>query len=393
MLEEKLTITEQQALDIAENPADITPEQLDALLSDADLREKLDEVEGLRQAVRQARCTTDTEERLRAWHRTHDDIPDTATDNSGHSAKHGTLIRSLLRIAAVFAGVVAIAAIYSLYGTADNAGTAAVHEKGQQTVFTADTEGKDVTLAAHGKNIALKQPKSARQTVITKSDLEALLADASATEQLTLTVPYGRTADVTLPDGSTVYMHPGARIVFPNRFAGSHRIVKFEGEAYFCVAHDAAHPFVVKSGAMETTVLGTEFNISTTRREVCLVKGSVRLDVTTDAAAAETKPVTLEPNQAATLNGTLFSVAKADITPYEFWRDGYLYFGNSTLQDIMEEIGRTFNMTVVFRNAELLRCRMRFIAPRTEGVAAAVDAVNSMKKGVVSVKGNTIYVD
>ena len=59
----------------------------------------------------------------------------------------------------------------------------------------------------------------------------------------------------------------------------------------------------------------------------------------------------------------------------------------------MEEIGRTFNMTVVFRNAELLRCRMRFIAPRTEGVAAAVDAVNSMKKGVVSVKGNTIYVD
>ena len=44
MLEEKLTITEQQALDIAENPADITPEQLDALLSDADLCKELDEV-------------------------------------------------------------------------------------------------------------------------------------------------------------------------------------------------------------------------------------------------------------------------------------------------------------------------------------------------------------
>ena len=400
MLEEdKLTTTEQQALDIAENPAHITPEQLDALLSDDAMLEQLNEVEGLRQAVRQACRPNDVEEHLAAWHRshadahaaTHDSKTDSGTDTETHRLP---MVARLLRIAAVFAGVVVMAAAYWHFSrTTDNADNIAMQEKGQKTVFTADKDEKDITIAADGKDITLKNNGKSHSATITKADLEALLSDASNTEQLTLSVPHGKTADLTLPDGTAVYMHPGSRIVFPNRFAGSHRIVKFEGEAYFCVAHDAAHPFVVKSGTMETTVLGTEFNISTPRHEVCLVKGKVRLNAVMEDKAEEARGVTLAPHHCATLNGTEFSVTKADVTPYEFWRDGYLYFENNTLQDIMEKIGQTFNMTVIFRNTELMKCRMRFIAPRTEGAAAAVDAINSMKKAVVMIKGNTLFVD
>jgi ferric-dicitrate binding protein FerR (iron transport regulator) len=98
---------------------------------------------------------------------------------------------------------------------------------------------------------------------------------------MTLSVPFGKSTDITLPDGSIVYLHPGSRLVFPVTFEGDQRVVKLEGEAYFKVAKDASHPFVVMTEHFETTVLGTEFNIKTgnseqgTAAELTLVSGSV----------------------------------------------------------------------------------------------------------------------
>ena len=141
---------------------------------------------------------------------------------------------------------------------------------------------------------------------------------------------------------------------------------------------------------MLTTVLGTEFNISTGRSAVVLVNGSVSLRQTESGAH-----VLLRPHQEAVLSGDKaeFSVSEADVTPYEFWRDGYLYFEQAELKEIMETIGRNFNMSVIFRNDEALHYRMRFIAQRNNGVETVIKAMNDMGKAQVYVKGNTIFVE
>ena len=86
-------------------------------------------------------------------------------------------------------------------------------------------------------------------------------------------------------------------------------------------------------------------------------------------------------------------INQVDVQPYEFWRDGYLYYDNVELKDIMEAIGKNFNMTVEFRNTEAMHYKMRFITERNHGVDAAIDMMNRMKKVAVRKEGNKIVVD
>ena len=258
------------------------------------------------------------------------------------------------------------------------------------TVFLADNRNVGITLTTeHGDTLVGKR-QSVRPGAYNSFTFDEELAQVSGTEKLTLDIPYGSTADFTLPDGTVVYLHPGARIVFPNRFVGACREVEFSGEAYFDVAKDEEHPFVIVSDNMHTTVLGTEFNLNTKIGNVVLVSGSVSLS---DAEGHSS--VTLKPHQQATLsadNGT-WNVTACDTTPYEFWRDGYLYFENASLKDIMAAIGQNFNMSVVFRNKDAMAYRMRFITRRDNGVEAAVKTMNDMKKVTVSIKAGSIYID
>ena len=72
-------------------------------------------------------------------------------------------------------------------------------------------------------------------------------------------------------------------------------------------------------------------------------------------------------------------VSKVNTEPYEFWRDGYLYFDQVELIDIMKAIGENFNMSVVFHNQQALHYKMRFITERNKGVKAAIEAMNATR--------------
>ena len=63
------------------------------------------------------------------------------------------------------------------------------------------------------------------------------------------------------------------------------------------------------------------------------------------------------------------------------------------MKEIMEAIGKNFNMSVIFRNDEALHYRMRFITQRNKGVEAAIKTMNEMGKANVSIRGNTIFVE
>lgn len=67
---------------------------------------------------------------------------------------------------------------------------------------------------------------------------------------------------LTLPDGTTVVLQANSRLRYPEKFTGNTREITLSGEAYFDVAHDAQKPFIIHTGKIRTTVLGTAFKIS-----------------------------------------------------------------------------------------------------------------------------------
>lgn len=359
-----------QAVDVV--PSDISDKQLDQLKESCELRSDVQMLQDLKTELQRRHAPIDVEARLKQFHLQHPRMANSA----GRRRRYRSVVVPLLLSAAVLAGV-AFLLFGSGWETSD-----------KHTIFTADREKQHISLANDkGEQIVLSSPSSPRR-LITMDDFRKVMPEEGTMERVTLNVPYGNSADITLPDGSIAYMHPGSRLVFPTRFTGKKREVIFQGEAYFKITKDAAHPFVVRTERMETTVLGTEFNINTARDEATLITGSIRMK-----AVDHDAEILVKPHQQVSLSGDAFTVSTVDVAPYEFWRDGYLYFDNVEFQDIMEAIGKNFNMTVVFRDQKALHYRMRFIAERNRGVDNAIEMMNRMKKVTVSKSGNTIYVD
>lgn len=217
---------------------------------------------------------------------------------------------------------------------------------------------------------------------------EALSSEAEA-ERIVVDVPQGEKLTVALPDGSKVYLHAGSSLKFPSRFADSLRLVELQGEAYFVVARNPQQPFVVRTQSMQTTVLGTEFNILADASPadcVSLVSGSVMVK-----ACGER--LTLKPGQQLSVSpeGKLM-VREVDMTPYTSWRDGYIYFDNVSLKEALLDIAKEFNCDVEFRHQDLLDTKVHFVAERSEGIKGVIDGLNMMNIINVDYDGHMIVV-
>ncbi|MBR2291745.1 MAG: FecR domain-containing protein, partial [Prevotella sp.] len=365
---------EAKALDIVNAGADITDEQLQALRDDADLRREVAELQEMGAYVRHLGNPVDVDLRLQLF----------KARQANRQPKNARIryIRYAMAAAAVL--LVAFLSVEMLRGWRDIKPNMAAQQEAC-VVFSTEGEQSGVSLMTEKGEQVVLSPQTQQNTSLTLADFRKVFAKGENVEQVTLQVPVGKSADITLPDGSVVYLHPGSKVIFPTAFVGPQRIVQLDGMAYFKVAKDAEHPFVVSTGEWQTTVLGTEFHIDTDAREVVLVSGSVRVN-------AGGREALLKPAQKLTIASQL-AVEEVDVTPYEYWRDGYLYFDNVELKTIMEDIGRNFNMTVEFRNEAALHLKMRFIAERNQGIDAALEMMNRMKKVTVHKEGNRILVD
>lgn len=220
---------------------------------------------------------------------------------------------------------------------------------------------------------------------------EELVVDEmpAAEERLVVDVPQGEKLTVSLPDGTKVYLHAGSSLKFPTRFNDSLRVVELKGEAYFAVAKNKEKPFVVKTSTMQTTVLGTEFNVKalgTSDDNVVLVSGSVSV-----AAASSSRII--RPGQMLKVgNDGRLAVEEVDVTPYTCWRDGYIYFDDITLKDALIYIAREFNYDVEFHDSSLLNMKIHFVADRNEGIKGIVENLNMMNLVDVKIDSQRIKV-
>jgi len=138
-----------------------------------------------------------------------------------------------------------------------------------------------------------------------------------------------------LPDGSKVWLNAQSSITFPTAFKGKERIVKITGEALFEVAHDAEHPFKVKSGKQTIEDIGTIFDVNAYANEpatkTTLIKGKVKVN-----------GLPLEPGQQT--DGRLIKVVNT--SRYIAWRSNDFYFEDDNIQTIMRELARWYNIEI-----------------------------------------------
>ncbi|RFM36910.1 FecR family protein [Chitinophaga silvisoli] len=164
-----------------------------------------------------------------------------------------------------------------------------------------------------------------------------------------LITPRGGQFMIILPDGSKVWLNAATSLRYPTTFTGNTREVQLAGEAYFEIAQNAQQPFVVKVNNLEVKVLGTHFNIMGYPDEksiqTTLLQGAVQVQHNTAA-------VRLSPGQQARLQDGNMTIKKdVDVEEIIAWKNGYFHFNHETLQGVMRQISRWYDVEVIYEGA------------------------------------------
>lgn len=153
---------------------------------------------------------------------------------------------------------------------------------------------------------------------------------------------------IELPDGSFVSLEPGTSLDYPATFTGETRPVSLKGEAFFEVAKDAKHPFVIQTKHLKTTVLGTSFNVEaydTKLSKVVVVTGKVKVQTDEDK-----QTIILTPNQSVVYNNTTGELVKKEVATeaqfYQHRRMGKFNYRGVGLDKVVEDLQRYYNTTI-----------------------------------------------
>ncbi|NRF41918.1 FecR family protein [Pedobacter foliorum] len=167
----------------------------------------------------------------------------------------------------------------------------------------------------------------------------------------TITTPKGGQYQISLPDGSNVWLNAASSLRYPLGFNKKERKVELTGEAYFEVAHNAATPFKVKTNTQEVEVLGTHFNISSYQDDenikTTLLEGSVKVSQIQSKVSK-----LLKPGQQAIVTNTI-NVTNVDAEQAIAWKEDLFMFNEDNLDHIMRMIARWYNVEAVFNDESL----------------------------------------
>jgi transmembrane sensor len=203
-------------------------------------------------------------------------------------------------------------------------------------------DGSTIVLDSAANGAIAKQEmttirKSADGQIIYEANSSPVSRLPSAVLYNTMRTPKGGQYQLTLPDGSKVWLNAASSITYPTTFNGSTREVSMTGEAYFEVAKNRSKPFVVKTTKEEIRVLGTEFNVNAYEDEAAmktsLLEGSVKIG-----------NKTLRPGQAYISGHVVQTNTQQDVA----WKNGYFNFDKADLPAVLRQLSRWYDIEVKY---------------------------------------------
>jgi len=168
-----------------------------------------------------------------------------------------------------------------------------------------------------------------------------------------VTTQSGQTAQISLPDGTKVWLNSRTKIKYPASFSAKNRGVTISGEAFFNVTHDANSPFLVHTPNYSIKVLGTSFNVSAYKgdklSETTLIEGEVTL---LDNQNQELKK--LEPGQLFLYNSTnnTYNISNVNTEYYTSWKEGFYSFEKEKLENIASKLERIYSVRINIADAK-----------------------------------------
>lgn len=206
-----------------------------------------------------------------------------------------------------------------------------------------------------------------------------------------LSVPRGGECTFTLDDGTKVWLNSDSRLEYPVRFDGRERRVRVEGEVFFRVSHDTAHPFVVETPKMQVTVCGTSFNVRDFADEkmatTTLVTGKVDVGNTSHR-------VTLTPGYQALASGgnAMMNVKKVDANAVSAWTENKFVFWQQGFDEILASIARWYDIRIEYENIDPASYSLTGKIPRDCTLADVIELFEMITDASFRIEDDTLIV-
>lgn len=209
------------------------------------------------------------------------------------------------------------------------------------------------------RTVAIGLSKIAAIFILAFTLAYTFLLDKSVTEPAsmqTIFVPPGQRAELTLTDGTKVWLNAKTTFTFPNKFTADGRNVTLDGEGYFDVTKDPQKPFIVKTKQYDIKVLGTEFNVTaysaSSSFETSLIRGAVEVSSSTSQAK-----MTLQPNTRTYVENGILKKGAIEHDTYFLWKEGLICFYDEPVDKMIEKLELYYDVKIDVQNKELLRNR------------------------------------
>lgn len=206
----------------------------------------------------------------------------------------------------------------------------------------------------------------------------------------TLRTPNGGHYKLVLEDGTKVWLNAASQLKYPANFKDlKERKIELTGEAYFEVAKDPVHPFIVKTDDQQIRVLGTHFNVNAYHDDggskTTLLEGSIR-------AAAKNEEALIKPGQqvVSSGNGTL-NVGEADTELAIAWKNDQFMFESEAVRPLMKTVARWYDVDIIY-SADVPNVRFNGAISKFENISAVLKILENTGKLHFEVSGRKVYV-
>lgn len=183
---------------------------------------------------------------------------------------------------------------------------------------------------------------------------QLLTRQSDKTHMQTIHVPAGQRAEITLADGTHVWLNSRSTLRFPDQFGTDTRNVELDGEGYFSVQHNEDSPFIVQTQTHAIKVLGTEFNVkaypNTSLFEAALLKGSVRI-----SSPDLKNGLLLKPNEMVSIENRMIRKSIINNNDYFKWKEGLFCFEDESIQDLIKKLELYYDTTIEIQRPALLK--------------------------------------
>lgn len=208
----------------------------------------------------------------------------------------------------------------------------------------------------------------------------------------TIETQRGQKRNVTLPDGSTIRLNYESEVRVPEKFEDSKRIIFLTGHAHFDVARDPGRPFIIYTENSKTQVLGTSFDIKTSKNagetEIIVTSGKVAFSERDE----ERNAVTLTVNDRAVLKADrTIETSEVDAHKLTAWKNNQLIFEYQSLREIIKIIEPWYNVDITVEDQDLLNKVYR-ISADNPSLQELLEQMSFMEQFEYSIDGRNVII-